>query len=134
MSLCIFIGFDSSLLPFLSQIGIQQHSCTHLKRCLCQAGTALLDQGSAQLLNLCLTRNCSFQTNHDYCHCLPLQPTSSYPFCSSLTTSFHLLHIHNIFTRPEMNRAINISHVNSADNDQKLIFFLPAFSQPALGS
>lgn len=28
-------------------------------------------------------------------------------------------HIHDVFTRPEMNRAIIISHVNSADNDQK---------------
>lgn len=28
-------------------------------------------------------------------------------------------HIYNVFTRSEMNRAIIISHANSADNDQK---------------
>lgn len=51
----------------------------------------------------------------------------------NLLSSAHTrsLHIHNVFTRPEMNRAIIISHVNSADNDQKLVFLLSAFSHPA---
>lgn len=84
------------------------------------------------LLNLCLTRLCIFLTNHDYCHNLSLQPTSFYPLTHQWQPPFICQrvqpHIHNVFTRPEMNRAIIISHVNSADNDQKLSPALPSFS------
>lgn len=66
-------------------------TAAHIWSALRQACAALRDQRNQQLLNLRLARDCSFHTNHDYCHSLPLQPTSSYPFCSSLTTSFHLL-------------------------------------------
>ena len=42
---CIFIRFDASLALFLSQIRIQQHSCTHLKR---PASSVHSTPGSAQ--------------------------------------------------------------------------------------
>lgn len=41
-------------------------------------------------------------------------------------------HIHDVFTRPEMNRAIIISHANSADNDQKPSPALLSFSSLTL--
>ena len=53
---------------------------------------------------------------------LPFSP----PFATHSHISDNLLssadlqpHNHDVFTRPEMNRAIIISHANSADNDQK---------------
>lgn len=68
-----------------------------------------------------------------------LLPQSSPPAHLSSTPS-HINDnlLHDVFTRPEMNRAIIISHVNSADNDQKPspapLSRSPLLSPPALGS
>lgn len=56
------------------------NTAAHIWSARCQACAALLDRGNEPPLNLRLTRNCSFHTNNDHCHRLPLQPTSFPPF------------------------------------------------------
>lgn len=58
----------------------------------------------------------------------PPLPTPSHINDNLLSSAAMQPHIHNVFTRPEMNRAIIISHANSADNDQKPSPALPSFS------
>lgn len=144
---CIFVADSPASCSVVSPLTELNTTTAHITSTQCQTCAALLVQCARNNKRL-LPEPVSNKTLYFFSLIMiaatvfPSSPPLSSPshINDSLLSSARVQpHNHNVFTRPEMNRAIIISHANSADNDQTpspvlLLLLLPSASPPALGS